>query len=97
MARRFELSTFEVFRDTADSAFYAVDCRSPQDTWIEIVAGMERALAWGVELALARQQITPEWIGQAHRLIFEGTFPAAAGRFRRMLPNGSPEDADSKA
>jgi fido (protein-threonine AMPylation protein) len=92
MARRFELSAFEVFRDTSDSAFYAVDGRSPQDTWVEIVAGMERALTWGVELALARQQITPEWISQAHRLIFEGTFPADAGRFREMLPNGSPEE-----
>jgi fido (protein-threonine AMPylation protein) len=92
MARRFELSSFEVFRDASDSAFYVADGRSPQDTWVEIVAGMERALAWGVELALARQQITPELIGEAHRLIFEGTFPADAGRFRGVLANGAPEE-----
>ncbi len=92
MARRFELSSFEVFRDTSDSAFYETDGRSPQETWVEIVSGMERALAWGVELALARRQVTPEWIGEVHRLIFGGTFPADAGRFRGMLPNGTPEE-----
>jgi fido (protein-threonine AMPylation protein) len=92
MARLFELSSFEVFRDASESAFYAADGRSPQDTWVEIVAGMERSLAWGVELAQARQQVTPEWIGEAHRLIFEGTFPAEAGRFRAMSANGAPEE-----
>jgi fido (protein-threonine AMPylation protein) len=92
MARRFELSSFEVFRDTSDSAFYESDGRSPQETWVEIISGMEGALAWGVELALARRQVTPEWIGEVHRLIFEGTFPADAGRFRGMLPNGAPEE-----
>lgn len=92
MARRFDLATFETFRDTPGSAFYAVEGLSPEETWVRIIAGQERALATAIDLTLARQTITPEWIANAHRLIFEETFPADAGRFRGFMPDGSPED-----
>jgi fido (protein-threonine AMPylation protein) len=92
MPRRFDLASFESFSDSPESAFCCGDGLTPDETWSRIVQGMERALSAAIDFALARREIDPSFIAQAHRITFEDVFPGDAGRFRGMLPDGRPEE-----
>jgi len=75
--------TFNRFHDEPDSPFYQAAGLSPEDTWDEVVKGMETALAELRERSEAgRFTITPSMISGWHELIFASTFPEDAGRFR---------------
>jgi fido (protein-threonine AMPylation protein) len=81
--------TFNRFHDEPGSPFYQAVDMSPEETWAEIVRGVENALVEICERrAAGRISLEPTLIARWHEEIFESTFPQDAGRFRGKLPNG---------